>query len=32
MEQEQIIQFAKDAINTRFSEKEDLNRIKIDIE
>ena len=31
MEQEQIIQFAKDAINTRFSEKE-LNRIKIDID
>ena len=29
MEQEQILQFAKDAINTRFSEKE-MNRIKID--
>jgi len=29
MEQEQILQFAKDAINTRFSEKE-MKRIKID--
>ena len=31
MEQEQILQFAKDAISTRFSEKE-LNRIKIDFD
>ena len=31
MEQEQILQFAKDAINTRFSEKE-MKRIKIDFD
>ena len=30
MEQEQIIQFAKDALNTRFK-KDELNRIKIDL-
>ena len=30
MEQEQIIQFAKDALNTRFKEDE-LNRIQIDL-
>ena len=31
MEQEQILEFAKEAINTRFK-KEELNRIKIDLD